>query len=84
MSVSPEKLQDQLHTFPEALSVGSDAPPSVRVATEYIHNHLFDPRLTVGVMREDLDITGSMFSALSGSTTATLPPAIFVTCELWP
>lgn len=39
-----------------------DAPPSVRVATEHIHDHLFDSDLTVKRLRDRLGLTDPMFS----------------------
>ena len=56
------QIERELTAFRTRQSDCDDAPPSVRVATEHIHAHLFDPELTVKRLRNRLGLTDSMFS----------------------
>lgn len=64
MSASPRhaQIERELSSFRIEQPDCDDTPPSVRVATEYIHDHLFDPELTVKRLRNQLGLTDSMFS----------------------
>jgi AraC-like DNA-binding protein len=56
------QIERELTAFQTKQPDCDDAPPSVRVATEHIHAHLFDPGLTVKRLRDRLGLTDSMFS----------------------
>lgn len=56
------KIERELAAVRSEQSDCEDAPPSVRMATEHIHEHLFDPTLTVKRLRDRLGLTDSMFS----------------------
>lgn len=56
------QIERDLTTFRTRQPDCDDAPPSVRVATEHIHDYLFDPKLTVKRLRNRLGLTDSMFS----------------------
>lgn len=56
------RVEVELSTFQAEQTVGADAPVSIRVATEHIHDHLFDPELTVRRLRKQLGLTDAMFS----------------------
>lgn len=48
-------------------------PPEVQRAMSCIHSYLFDPRLTVGWMREQCGINGHNFSSRFGYYTGKMP-----------
>ena len=56
-------IEEDLAAFRAEQTVCEDAPPSVQRATAHVHDHLFDPALTVASMRNRLGLTGAMFSA---------------------
>jgi AraC-like DNA-binding protein len=57
------RIETELSAFRAEQTVEEDAPTSVRVATEHIHDHLFDPELTVKRLRNRLGLTDAMFSS---------------------
>jgi AraC-like DNA-binding protein len=57
------RIEARLTAFRAEQVVCGEAPPSVRLATEFVHKHLFDPALTIDQLREQLGITDAMFSA---------------------
>lgn len=56
-------IKTSLSAYQEELTVGDEAPEGIRLATEYIHNHLFDDDLTVREVRQRLGLTDTAFSA---------------------
>ena len=61
--VRPSQIEEELAAFRTEQAACMEAPASVRLATEYIHDHLFAPDLTMDRVRDRLGITDSMFSA---------------------
>jgi AraC-like DNA-binding protein len=57
-----ELIGEELAAFRERLPECSNAPPTVRIATERLHEKLFDPGLTMERLRNHLGITGDTFS----------------------
>lgn len=62
-SVPHAQIVNELEDYKEQLSLSEEAPLPVQLATEYIHDHLFNPRLTVTRVREHLGLTGATFSS---------------------
>ena len=60
--VTPAQVEDELASFRGEKSIRQETPLSVRLATEHIHGHLFDPELTVKRLRKQLGLTDAMFS----------------------
>ena len=63
MSSRQSLIEETLRTFKAERERPSDAPCSVRRATAYIHDWLFDADLTVTRVRRALDISDAAFSA---------------------
>ncbi len=65
MGASPShaQIERELRAVRDEQPDCDDAPPSVRVATEHIHEHLFDTELTVKRLRDRLGLTDAMFSS---------------------
>jgi len=59
--VRPTKIEEDLAVFRAEQTMDGDAPSTVRMATEHIHEHLFDPNLTVQQIRDRLGLSAPMF-----------------------
>jgi len=74
MSSINDEPYERLEHYQERLPVtGTDLLPDVEKAAECIHNHLFDPRLTVGWMKQKCRINGKSFSATFKLCTGMYP-----------
>lgn len=58
-----ELIDEELAAFKQALPDCDDAPLMVLLATERLHERLFEPELTISQVKEHLGVTGNAFSA---------------------